>query len=158
MGMREKGEISDYDGRRLLAFVFFFFFNVNTLMYHLVYFTIPSYRFRKKIFEILFFIGDILSRANFVFLRNRSNVTESRIYSSRDDQQLHEKSSWISPTVRPAVTLRWPGWLTQAAGPSARQYDNVVAFGNRHTSLAAVSVGPFKPISRAKYVGDALPK
>lgn len=88
--MREKGEISDYGGRRLLAF---FFFNVNTLMYYLVYFTIPSYRLRKKISEILFFIGDILSRANFVFLRNGSNVTESRIYSSRDDQQLHEKSS-----------------------------------------------------------------
>lgn len=84
--MREKGEISDYGGRRLLA-LFFFFNN------YLVYFTIPSYRFRKKISEILFFIGDILSRANFVSLRNRSNVTESRIYSSRDDQQLHEKSS-----------------------------------------------------------------
>lgn len=156
MGMREKGEISDYGGRRLLAF---FFFSMLTrwciISYILRYLLI---RFRKKISEILFFIGDILSRANFVFLRNRSNVTESRIYSSRDDQQLHEKSSWISPTVRPAVTLRWPGWLTQAAGPSARQYDNVVAFGNRHTSLAAVSVGPFKPISRAKYVGDALPK
>lgn len=154
MGMREKGEISDYGGRRL-----FVFFSMLTrwciISYILRYLLIDL---RKKIFEILFFIADILSRANFVFLRNGSNVTESRIYSSRDDQQLHEKSSWISPTVRPAVTLRWPGWLTQAAGPSARQYDNVVAFGNRHTSLAAVSVGPFKPISRAKYVGDALPK
>lgn len=157
MGMREKGEISDYGGRRLLAF--FFFFSMLTrwciISYILRYLLIDL---GKKISAILFFIGDILSRANFVFLRNGSNVTESRIYSSRDDQQLHEKSSWISPTVRPAVTLRWPGWLTQAAGPSARQYDNVVAFGNRHTSLAAVSVGPFKPISRAKYVGDALPK
>lgn len=158
MGMREKGEISDYGGRRLLAF-FFFFFSMLTrwciISYILRYLLIDL---GKKISAILFFIGDILSRANFVFLRNGSNVTESRIYSSRDDQQLHEKSSWISSTVRPAVTLRWPDWLTQAAGPSARQYDNVVAFGNRHTSLAAVSVGPFKPISRAKYVGDALPK
>lgn len=94
MGMREKGEISDYTAVDVCWRLFvFFFFNVNTLMYYLVYFTIPSYRFREKISEILFFIGDILSRANFVFLRNGSNVTESRIYSSRDDQQLHEKSS-----------------------------------------------------------------
>lgn len=30
MGMREKGEISDYGGRRLLAFVCFFFFSMLT--------------------------------------------------------------------------------------------------------------------------------
>lgn len=156
MGMREKGEISDYGGRRLLAF---FFFSMLTrwciISYILRYLLIDLGKKSPRYFSLsaIFYL-----RANFVFLRNESNVTESRIYSSRDDQQLHEKSSWISPTVRPAVTLRWPGWLTQAAGPSARQYDNVVAFGNRHTSLAAVSVGPFKPISRAKYVGDALPK